>query len=509
MAAPIDNYSVASGLPIYGGKVSPSARPFSNTFATAPTYTDLGGTPTSAVDDGKVFVVQLHGSSGSNFQANGRQYRVPVSGAMAIPGASTYSASDLNFDSRSTYGFSLVHAYDAVAVPGGSHVLIRPIDKWFNDAGTLRESAHCGFVHTDGKMHLVSERRYDAMMTWADQNLPQYNHNCRVLAGYSMGGWGTASYGIRRYNMFAALYPDRPRWKHDNSTTNIAVPNFVSGFVSTAIASSPLLADEDGGGTLADYRDCIAYVSNPTNKVRWIGWCLGRQDGFATMQDSIDMMDALEASGRGYAFYWNNGGHGAGSSPNQITKSYQYGTFRRDQGYPLFTEFSRNQNPRVDIAGGRNINLTFRNVSETASSWSCEVTCLTMPTSSGTLFSGDALTSYSSTTTTVPLPLTESEIVGDYVGGTITIGGETRTITGYTGVNITNGSNIDSKRPGVITVSTPFSSAPTAGTAYSITRADVSCTVKVSPISEIYKGDKTPKLVTIPTGAQWVSVSFT
>jgi len=415
MTAPADIYAVASGQPIYGGRTAPSA---GNTFDSL-SYTDLSGAPTSA-QNGLVFVVELHGSSGSNYKQNGRQYRAAVSGSMALPGTSTIDVNNLDFDSHNTFGFSTVYAYDTSVIPSGAMVKIRPIDKWYNDANQWRESAHCGFKLADGKVHLISERRYDAMMSWADANLTQYDHNKRVLCGGSMGAWGTASYGVRRYAMFAALYPDRPRWKHDTGTTTFAVSEYAntsaggSGFVSTPIASSPLLVAEDGGTSYAAYLDMIAYVSNTANKVRWIGWCLGRNDGYASFQDSIDMVDALRTTKRGFAFAWNNGDHGTGSIMNQITNSYPYGTFRRDQGYPLFTEHSLDQDPKVDLVGGINLGLSFRNVVETASGWSCQVT------------------------------------------------------------NILN-----------------------------------ACTVKVEPISDVFKAAVAKQLVTIPAAGTWVSVSFT
>jgi hypothetical protein len=381
-SAPADIYQVASGQSIYGGRAAPvittpTTRPFSGTFATAPVATAvLGGDPLdpyyASYANGRPFVVELHASSGSNWNANGRQYRVPVSGSLAIPGTSVYSTSDLDYDSRSTFGFSLVYEYDA---NNGSVAALRPIDKWYNDAGTFRESAHCGWVLADGKMHLVSERRYDALVAWAETTFPQFDHNTRVLTGGSMGGWGTASYGPRRYAMFAALYPDRPRWKHGAGANDTVVPDFASGFLYPAFDQAPMLSDEDGGGSLAVYRDMIAYVSNPANQVRPILWYLGRNDGFANFQDSIDMVAALRATKRAFCFVWDNGDHGGGAvGMPKIFKSYPFGTYRRDRGYPLFTEHSLDKDPAVDLVGSINEGLTFRNVVETTSGWSCDVT---------------------------------------------------------------------------------------------------------------------------------------
>ena len=118
----------------------------------------------------------------------------------------------------------------------------------------------------------------------------------------------------------------------------------------------------------------VAYVSNPANKVRPFFWCIGRQDGFSIFADHIAMVAAMRATGRAFAFYWNNGDHSTGSQMDQILQSYPYGTYQLDKGWPVFTEHSLDQDPSVDLLGGINIGLSFRNVIETANGWSCEVT---------------------------------------------------------------------------------------------------------------------------------------
>ncbi len=349
VSAPPDNYQISSGQIMYIGML---AAVVAQGFDSISFINTSDGAPWAA-QNGKIMVVSLHGSSGSS--SNGRQYTANVSGFMSLP-------------DHTVFTFGLTATWNGVFYT----VELRPVDKWVS-GGANRESMHIGFETSDGKVHLTSERRYDAMLDYADKELTIYDLKKRVLKGGSMGGWGTITYGMRRVSKFAALYPDRPRWRYGYSVGNISVATF-GGFKNVSIANSPMLADEDGGGSYAAYIDAIAYVSNTANKIPWIGWCCGRNDGFATFQDQIDAVVALRSAKRGFAFVWNNGDHSTGSIMAQILQSYQYGTFEIGKGYPLFTDHSGDQNPEVDLVGGINAGLSFRNVVETPSGWSCEVT---------------------------------------------------------------------------------------------------------------------------------------
>lgn len=331
------------------------------TFFDSLTFTNNSDAPWAA-QDGTPLVVSLHGSSGSNLNT-GRQYRAQVSGLLA-------------FGDYTEFAFSLVAGY--VTKPGGGgdyNVTLRPVDKWMVN-GVQRESQHMGFKQPDGRVHLTSERRYDLMMQWALANLGKYNLKKRVLSGGSMGGWGSVYYGVRRPDMFAAIYPDRPRWRYGNTVNTVSVPLLDGPWQTTPLASAPLLSDADGGTPYAQHVDLIAYVANPANKVAPILWCCGRQDGFALFEDQVAAVDAMRATGRVFAFAWNNGDHATGSIMRQILDSYPYGTYELGRGYPLFTQHSGDQDPKVDLEGGINIGLSFRNVVESESGWSCEVTSI-------------------------------------------------------------------------------------------------------------------------------------
>lgn len=349
VTAPADNYQVASGQTMYIGRAAP---PTVQAFDSVTVVRAVDGPP-DASDNGDILVLELHGSGGSN-SFIGRQYRAAVSGLMA-------------FGTEVEFGFSVAKSPAYVNV-----VVLRPIDLYSG-----RQSMHIGFVNIGGDptVRLVTERRYDTMMAWAKTNLAMFNYTKTCVTGGSMGGWGSISYGMRRPDKFAAVYPDRPRWRYGYRIGEVAVSDYDgNGIGAVTVANSPNLSAADGGGKYAAYVDMISYVANTANKVPPVLWCCGRNDGFVQFSDQCDAVDALRAGKRAFAFAWNDGDHGTGSIPSQLLQSYPYGTYEIGKGYPLFTEHSGDKDPRVDLVGMINGGLTFKNVVETASGWSCEIT---------------------------------------------------------------------------------------------------------------------------------------
>lgn len=347
MAYPVaDSYSCASGGVIAGGQ-------FKDRFNSITVVSDpVGDRPWNIPN--QILLVGLHGSGGANL-VNGKQM-------------------DAACSSRLSYGIHNVFRFSYSRWDLANVTVIRPVDR-YNTA----ESYWMGFY--DGlNVQLCTERRLDTMLRWADENIPNLDPTKKILAGGSMGGWGSMRYGLRRPQHFAAIYPDRPRWRFSGPGV-YAVPTLDSGEVGaggTATnftdATSPYLKPEDGGYKVSEHMNMIAYVADTSHDIPWVGWCLGRQDGFAIFSDHVDAVVAMRAAKRGFAFAWNDGDHGTGSIMSQIRQSYEYGTFKLGQGYPLFTNHSGDQDPAVDLVGGINIGLSFRNVVESAGAWSCQVT---------------------------------------------------------------------------------------------------------------------------------------
>lgn len=309
------------------------------------------------------FVLQLHASGGSS-TTTGTRYSATCPDLLADPDGGAFLFSTI----RGT----AVGAYNVT--------LLRPVDNYgtYSGSGLRKESFWMGFMPTSGApLQLFTEARLDALLAWAEANVPNTSPTRRYCTGGSMGAWGTMTYGTRRPDKFAAIYPDRPRVRGNNTPGALSLPEWTTGIVAYNPASgAPAIAARWGSGTAQAHLDLVAYVADTTKRIPWLGWVIGSNDGFSAFSDHIALVAALRAARRGFAFYWDDGNHDAGTRMAQIQASYPYGLFELGKGYPLFEAHSGDQVPGVDVSGGINVGLTFRNVVESAGSWSCEVTSI-------------------------------------------------------------------------------------------------------------------------------------
>jgi hypothetical protein len=314
-----------------------------------------------------------HGTSGQYLLCD-----LHASGGAGSPQGDQYTAtcSDLLDDPDSAYDASF-WLFRGTAVSGVNVTRLRLHDDYGTYPSTLRrEMYHMGVMPTSGAaLKLFHEARLDALMKWAEDNTPNCSTTQRYCVGGSMGAWGSMTFGVRHPNWFAAVYPDRPRVRYNNTSGAISLPEWTTAPVTYNPASgAPDVSARWGAGSMQDHMDLIAYVADTSKKIPWIGWNIGSADGFSVFSDHVALVAALRTARRGFAFAWNAGNHSTGSIPTQITASYPYGLFKLGEGYPLFENHSLDDDPSVDAVGQINCNLTFRNVSESAGAWSCEVT---------------------------------------------------------------------------------------------------------------------------------------
>lgn len=352
-----DAYAAASGVSMYVGRSQPPAG-YPNLTSITETGTD-GYAPSGATR--LPFVMSLHESGGgTSSQTFGRRMQATLTGPLAY-GADTA----LRWTMQQ-------------GVSGPGQLSCRPSDVRSVPGIPSFETYHLGYTHGTGTevVRLYTERRYRQLMAWIDANISQAHQTKRYLVGGSMGAWGTMSWGIRCADLFAALYPDRPRVRYSGGA-NITVPDYESISNVFTASSSPMLDPLDGSRSIGQHLDIVAWVANTANAIPWVGWCIGRNDGYSPFADHIALVAAMRAAGRGFAFAWNDGNHSGGSIIGQIAASYPIGLFELGKGYPVFSEHSLDGDPAVDLTGGINLGLTFRNVVESAGAWSCEVTHLT------------------------------------------------------------------------------------------------------------------------------------
>jgi hypothetical protein len=402
MASPVaDSYSVASGAPVWAGRypsgllsggaslgdvsaaggmstaaasqlsgsatlgeVSASGALRTSMFASISNFSNDAFVPTAAV--GQPLMMELHGS-GSNPLQVGAYYSATMLGDLAYPAGGD---STMYWALRTRTGPT-----------GVVYTALQPRDRHpdNNDGASNLNSYHMGW--TDGstsprQLHLYQERRMTELLRWVEQNYPQCSTTKRYLGGDSVGAWETMVYGIRRPDKFAALYPSRPRVRFSSTgSPNITIPDWNSTQITyDTTGTVPLISAIDGGGSSKDLLDSIAYAANTANRMPWVGWVLGWNDGYTTRADHVAFVAALRAAGRGFAFKWNNGDHSTAPSIDDIKASYYPGLFEIGVGYPLLTNCSTDGDPATDLTGGINIGFKWRNWTESAGAISFDLT---------------------------------------------------------------------------------------------------------------------------------------
>lgn len=361
MANPSGNvYSVAAATTVVRlGVPEPPPTPV---FLTVNQQSTGANAPLSTA--GQTLVLSLHGS-GNNLTA--------LTGTRIMQAGLNPSSPWGAYQGDTAF---LWHEVKGGTIAGNTAMVVWPWDRQPDNGANRRESFWMGWTDGPdaGRLRLYTERRLDALVARLAAD-PRISATKRVITGGSMGGWGTLSYGIRRPSVFPAIYPDRPRWRFCETAGSVRIPSWAVAITPAyTTGAAPLLTVDDGGYSAATHLDHIAWVADTNKAVPWIGWCVGKNDGYMPFQDHIDAVAALRAAGRGFAFYWNSGDHSTGSQIFQITASYPHGTFELGKGYPVFIEHSLDGNPATDAVGGINVGLSFRNVVETAGTWQCQVT---------------------------------------------------------------------------------------------------------------------------------------
>lgn len=250
---------------------------------------------------------------------------------------------------------------------GPQTLLMRNRDTIVQPTGVAAlETMWFGYVaEPEGVRHAYpfTERRLEWMIPWV---IARYGADAQrvYLSGGSMGAWGTITFGLQRPELFAAVFPDRPRFRQTSLTS-----------VTTAALPDDTLPD---GTSWAEHHDAIAFVTaHSGDELPFVGWNCGRQDGFASWQEQVDMVAAMTELNLGFAFAWNDGDHSAGSAAAaDIATWYPPERFARDLSYPAFANSSIDDDPGPgdpaagDLVGGINLGFAWTDPTDTQDTWS-------------------------------------------------------------------------------------------------------------------------------------------
>jgi hypothetical protein len=295
-----------------------------------------GNTPATSPTT-QTFILNLHASGGPN-TTQGEQWTATVGEPYA--------------------DHSMTMTWGALTNVNGINLL--PHDRYWRTESTFHETYWMGAaVGTD--LRLYTEERLDELMRQVPGKYPGASRTKRVAAGGSMGAWGCMTYALRRPQLFAAVFASRPRW------------NWTGRSMFNASGSTVALSTLTINGVAAEtVLNSVSYVSNAANKIPFVIFCCGRNDGFATFTEQTDAVAALRATNRGFAFAWNDGNHTTGDILASL--GYSYSQFELGVGYPILTNCSHDSDPLVDLTGTINAGFSWRNVAETANGFSFEIT---------------------------------------------------------------------------------------------------------------------------------------
>lgn len=175
-----------------------------------------------------------------------------------------------------------------------------------------------------------TENRTMWIVDWVSRQYGVDTNRVTVYGG-SMGAWGTTTFAFRHPELFAAVYPDRPR------TRQKGMPSLLK-FDKQETAFMP-----DGKTPYMERMDMVKFASEHPADLPFYCWGCGLRDGFATFQEQIDMVKALTAAHHGFAFAWNDGDHSSGSAAiHRLKEWYAPDKFALNKSYPAFGNSSIN-----------------------------------------------------------------------------------------------------------------------------------------------------------------------
>jgi hypothetical protein len=301
--------------------------------------------------------VELHGSQGQGGGAGeyGDYYLYFATRDMGyrdgLPGV--FSVEERR---EKTGNYLLLRGRDAIEHPSGKGAMET---FWFGYFCVPQQASH-----KEPRAYPYTERRQDWIIDWV-VNRYAVDPERISLSGGSMGAWGSTTYGLRRPDRFAAIYPNRPR------TRQPGLPSLVG-----PVSKEEAVVMDDGVTNYFSRMDMVKFAAEHPGDLPFYGWCCGRRDGFASWQEQVDMAKTLTAARHGFTFAWNDGDHSSGAQPMaKITQYYGADRFARNRSYPAFTNSSLDQSlgngdPKEgDLEGGINLGFVWKNVVDEKESW--------------------------------------------------------------------------------------------------------------------------------------------
>lgn len=273
-------------------------------------------------------------------------------------------------------GLAGVFSVEEHRLKSGNRLLIRVRDAVEHPSGRgAMETYWFGYLcvpqwakHSEPRVYPFTENQLLWITRWVAEHYGA-DPNRITVGGSSSGGVGSFNVGSRHPELFAAAFPIVGRVR---KVPAIALDGKFDRAVGAIMA--------DGKTAYYDHVDGPKFVGEHHEDLPFLGWACGRNDGYATWPEQIDMVKAMTASHHGFAFSWNNGGHSeGGKSAALISKYYPTEKFARNQSYPAFGNSSIDSkmgsgDPKEgDLEGGINLGFDWKDVVDEQEKWSVTI----------------------------------------------------------------------------------------------------------------------------------------
>lgn len=222
-----------------------------------------------------------------------------------------------------------------------------------------------GASHTEPRVYPYTENQLLWVVAWTIEKYGA-DPNRVTIGGSSSGAVGSFTVGLRHPELFAAVYPVSGRVRR---VTPVA-------FGDRLVKFAPVMM-YDGATDYYHRADASKFVAEHAGDLPFLGWACGRHDGWATWQENVDMVRAMTQAKHGFAFSWNNGGHGDGGRAMRLIRQYYPAEkFARNLSYPAFGNSSIDD-PMGDgdpakgaLEGGINLGFDWQQVIDEPRRWS-------------------------------------------------------------------------------------------------------------------------------------------
>ena len=257
----------------------------------------------------------------------------------------------------------------------GNRLLLRVRDAVEHPRGGAMETYWFGHTcvpqwadHTDPRFYPFTEARLLWTVEWVVKKYGADPERVTV-GGSSSGAVGSMNVGFRHPELFAAAFPSVGRVRKVPAVS-----------LDKPLPKGARLLMADGKTDYLDRADGPKFAAEHAGDLPFLGWACGRNDGYATWQEHIDMVKVMTEGKHGFAFAWNNGGHSEGGrAMQQIDKYYPAAKFARNKSYPAFGNSSINDNMGTGdpkdgaLEGGINLGFDWKDVTDEEGKWSARL----------------------------------------------------------------------------------------------------------------------------------------